>query len=103
MRCSETARALAGITLRGSDHLSGPFGSWFGPSVFALGLAGAAALAASWLAPWRFRLDDDERLRLRAHEIVAAWGSDTLAPFVLRADKSYFFGAGPSGRSSPTG
>jgi lysyl-tRNA synthetase class 2 len=90
----ETLTALAGGTLRGSDHLTGPFGSWFGPSVFALGLAGAAALLAAWLAPWRFRVDDDERLRLRAREIVAAWGSDTLAPFVLRADKSYFFGAG---------
>ena len=98
----ETVAALAGSTLRGSDHLSGPFGSWFGPSVFALGLAGAAALAVAWLAPWRWRHDDDERLRLRAHEIVAAWGSDTLAPFVLRADKSYFFGPGSAARSSPT-
>jgi lysyl-tRNA synthetase class 2 len=88
----ETFAAVAGGTLRGSGHLTGPFGNWFGPSVFALGLAGAAALVAAWLAPWRFRMDDDERLRLRAHEIVAAWGSDTLAPFVLRADKSYFFG-----------
>jgi lysyl-tRNA synthetase, class II len=26
-----------------------------------------------------------------AHDLVAAWGADTLAPFVLRVDKSYFF------------
>lgn len=90
----ETVAALLGGSLRGSAHLSGPFGSWFGPSVFALGLAGAAALVAAWLAPWRFKLDESETHRLLAREIVRAWGSDTLAPFVLRGDKSYFFGPG---------
>src|SRR5205085_10953968 len=29
--------------------------------------------------------------RETARSLVAAWGVDTLAPFVLRADKSYFF------------
>lgn len=91
---SETTTALVGGSLRGSQHLTGPFGSWFGPSVFALGLAGAAALAVSWLAPWRYRTDPDARRRELAHRIVAEWGTDTLAPFVLRADKSYFFGDG---------
>jgi lysyl-tRNA synthetase class 2 len=90
----ETATAAVGGSLRGSEHLTGPFGNWFGPSVFALALAGAAALLAAWLAPWRFKLDGDEQHRSRAREIVSAWGSDTLAPFVLRADKSYFFGEG---------
>ncbi len=90
----ETTTALIGGSLRGSQHLSGPFGSWFGPSVFALGLIGAGALLAAWLAPWRYRLDDDTRRRQLAHRLVADWGTDTLAPFVLRADKSYFFGAG---------
>ena len=90
----ETLAALLGGTLRGSEHLTGPFGSWFGPSVFALGLTSAAALVAAWLAPWRFRLDENESHRVLAHQIVGAWGSDTLAPFVLRADKSYFFGPG---------
>ena len=90
----ETTAALVGGSLRGSQHLSGPFGSWFGPSVFALGLAGAGALLAAWLAPWRYRVDDDARHRELAHRLVADWGADTLAPFVLRADKSYFFGAG---------
>ena len=90
----ETTTTLVGGSLRGSQHLSGPFGSWFGPSVFALGLAGAAALLAAWLAPWRYRHDEDARCRGLAHRLVAEWGTDTLAPFVLRADKSYFFGAG---------
>ena len=90
----ETSTALVGGTLRGSQHLSGPFGSWFGPSVFALGLAAAAVLLAAWLAPWRYRLEEDVRCRELAHRLVAEWGADTLAPFVLRADKSYFFGEG---------
>lgn len=90
----ETAAAVSGRMLAGgSSHLSGPFGSWFGPSLFALGLAGAATLSIAWLAPWRFELDRDDERRRRAREIVAEWGTDTLAPFVLRADKSYFFGA----------
>ncbi len=90
----ETLAALTGRRLGSHDHLAGPFGSWFGPSVFALGLVAAAAFVSSWLAPWRFRLDGDERNRLLAREVVSSWGSDTLAPFVLRADKSYFFGEG---------
>jgi lysyl-tRNA synthetase class 2 len=93
----ETLAAAAGTRLGGSEHLSGPFGSWFGPSVFALALLGAAAVASGWLAPWRFRLDADEGNRQRARAVVALWGADTLAPFVLRADKSYFFG--PDGQS----
>jgi lysyl-tRNA synthetase class 2 len=93
----ETTAALAGATLRGSEHLTGPFGGWFGPSVFALGLAGAAALLVAWLAPWRHRAEDDGRRRALARALVAEWGTDTLAPFVLRADKSYFFG--PEDRS----
>jgi len=90
----ETTTALVGGSLRGSEHLSGPFGSWFGPSVFTLGLCAAIALVVAWLAPWRYRRDDDARHRERAAELVDDWGSDTLAPFVLRDDKSYFFGPG---------
>ncbi len=90
----ETTAALAGLGLRGSQHLAGPVGGWFGASVFVLGLAGAAVLVAAWLAPWRHRVEEDERRRALARTLVAEWGSDTLAPFVLRADKSYFFGPG---------
>jgi lysyl-tRNA synthetase class 2 len=87
----ETTAALAGITLRGSPHLSGEFGDWFPPSVFLAGLAVAAWLLYAWLAPWRYRLRQEARERELARALVAAWGVDTLAPFVLRADKSYYF------------
>jgi len=90
----ETTTALVGGSLRGSEHLSGPFGSWFGPSVFTLGLCASLALVTAWLAPWRYRRDDDARHRELAAKLVDEWGSDTLAPFVLREDKSYFFGPG---------
>jgi lysyl-tRNA synthetase class 2 len=46
---------------------------------------------AGWLAPWRHRVRQEEDERRVAQALVRAWGADTLAPFVLRADKSYFF------------
>lgn len=86
-----TARAAAGLSLTGAHHLSGPVADWFPLTVFLLGAGGAVAILLEWLAPWRYRL-------LRAgHEpavvrgLVAAFGVDTLAPFALRSDKSYFF------------
>ena len=88
---SETTEALAGISLGGSRHLVDGFGAWFPISVFVAGIAAAAWLLASWLAPWRYRLAQESRERALAHTLVSAWGADTLAPFALRADKSYFF------------
>jgi lysyl-tRNA synthetase, class II len=87
----ETTRALAGLALTGSPHIEGGFGEWFPLSVFIAGLASAAWLLAAWLAPWRYRHRQEVRERETARALVAAWGADTLAPFVLRADKSYFF------------
>jgi lysyl-tRNA synthetase, class II len=87
----ETTRALLGLGLRGSPHLSGPFAHWFGISVLLLGLACAASLVHAWLAPWRYRLAEGSRAAELTRALVQAWGVDTLAPFVLRADKSYFF------------
>jgi lysyl-tRNA synthetase, class II len=87
----ETSAALVGATLRGSGHLGGSFGHWFPVSVFALGLTCAGILLPSWLAPWRYRLRNDRRERQQAENLVARFGDDTLAPFALRADKSYFF------------
>ena len=49
------------------------------------------SLLAAWLAPWRFRLRQEEHDAAKARTLVRAWGVDTLAPFALRADKSYFF------------
>lgn len=88
----ETTAALTGLNVLGSPHLTGSFGDWFPLSVFLLGLMAAASLLSGWLAPWRYRLRQDARERQRARELVAEWGVDTLAPFALRADKSYFFG-----------
>ncbi len=88
---AETSRALVGLDLHGSTHLDPAFGSWFPLSVLLAGAAAAFAILIPWLAPWRYRHAQEERERELAHALVAAWGVDTLAPFVLRADKSYFF------------
>ena len=87
----ETGRAALGLNARGSSHLAGTFGEWFPVSVLLLVLAAAAKLLADWLAPWRYRHRQELRERRLTHDLVAAWGADTLAPFVLRGDKSYFF------------
>ncbi len=88
----ETTEALLGLDPRGSTHLAGQFGSWFPLSVLLLGLTAATALLCSWFAPWRHRVRQGALDRVLARSLVAEWGADTLAPFVLRADKSYFFG-----------
>jgi lysyl-tRNA synthetase class 2 len=87
----ETTRSLAGLTLAGSAHVGGGFGQWFPVSVFIAGTASACWLLVSSLAPWRYRLRQEALERERARALVAEWGADTLAPFALRADKSYFF------------
>jgi lysyl-tRNA synthetase class 2 len=87
----ETSEALAGLSLGGAPHLIDGFDAWFPISVFTAGLAAAAWLLVSWLGPWRYRLAQEARERELVRSLVAAWGADTLAPFVLRADKSYFF------------
>ena len=87
----ETSRALSGVSLGGSTHLADGFGSWFPISVFTAGIVAAAWLLVSWLGPWRYRLAQEARERELARSLVAAFGADTLAPFALRADKSYFF------------
>jgi lysyl-tRNA synthetase class 2 len=88
---TETTEALAGISLGGSQHLADGFGAWFPISVFVAGLAAAGWILASWLGPWRYRQSQEARERELARSLVTAWGVDTLAPFALRGDKSYFF------------
>jgi lysyl-tRNA synthetase, class II len=85
----ETSRALVGLGLRGAPP--GGFDRWVALSVLVVGLAAAASLLHVWLAPWRYRLRQEARERQVARALVHEWGADTLAPFVLRADKSYFF------------
>jgi lysyl-tRNA synthetase, class II len=64
---------------------------WYPDSVFFLGLLALAVLLFEWLAPWRYRLRQEARERELVRTLVRSWGADTLAPFALRADKSYFF------------
>ena len=89
----ETARAAIGLNAVGSANVSGQFGEWFPISVLMLTGVGAAVLLFEWLAPWRYRHAQEARERQLTTDLVKAWGVDTLAPFVLRGDKSYFFDA----------
>jgi lysyl-tRNA synthetase, class II len=86
-------RAVAGMSFHGADHLSGPFADWFPLTAFLLATGALAFVLAEWLAPWRYRLRQEVHDRRLAGALVRTWGSDTLAPFALRADKSYFFSA----------
>lgn len=73
------------------------FGDFFADALLALGIAGLAILLWLIFRPLVQRTPPDEEARSRAREIVRRWGSDTLAYFALRRDKSYFFTA--DGRS----
>jgi lysyl-tRNA synthetase class 2 len=86
-----TGRALAGMSFHGADHLSGPLADWFPISVFLIGWGAFAFLLVQWTAPWRYRHRQEALERERAHSLVTRYGADTIAPFALRADKSYFF------------
>jgi lysyl-tRNA synthetase class 2 len=87
----ETLAGLFGENVHGSAHYAGAFGNWFPLSLLMLGVAAIAWILTGWLAPWRHRVVQAEHERALAQALVHAWGVDTLAPFVLRADKSYFF------------
>jgi lysyl-tRNA synthetase class 2 len=87
----ETLHGLVGLNVRGSPHFGGSFGEWFPLSLLLLGIASTLWVVAGWVAPWRHRVVQREHERALAQALVHAWGVDTLAPFVLRSDKSYFF------------
>jgi lysyl-tRNA synthetase, class II len=87
----EILRGLFGLELHGSPHLAGHFGHWYPLSLLFLGIGAVLWIVAGWLAPWRHRVSQQEREHELARALVHAWGADTLAPFVLRRDKSYFF------------
>ncbi len=87
----EIGRGLLVLDPRGSPHFVGDFGRWFPLSLFLLGATGILWIVSGWLAPWRHRVVQQDRERAIARALVHAWGADTLAPFVLRADKAYFF------------
>jgi lysyl-tRNA synthetase class 2 len=87
----ETVAGLLGLHVFGSRHLAGFFGHWFPLSLLLLGLGATAWIVGGWLAPWRHRVRQEAQDRERAHELVRSFGDDTLAPFVLRSDKAYYF------------
>ena len=86
-------RALTGRSLRGEYHLSGPVANWLPISIFLLGIGSVVLVLIEWLAPWRYTLRRERGDQELAESLVATWGIDTLAPFALRADKSYYFSA----------
>ena len=86
-----TGLALAGLSFHGADHLNGPVADWFPLSVFLLGWGSLGFVLVEWLAPWRYRLRRGAHEFALVRRLVATWGADTLAPFALRSDKSYFF------------
>ena len=86
-----TGRALAGLSFRGAHDLTGPLADWFPVSAFLLAWGAVALLLVEWLAPWRYRQRHVAREREQVHKLVSRYGADTIAPFALRADKSYFF------------
>lgn len=87
---------LVGLHVTGSPELAGHFGEWFPLSLLLLNVALTLWVLAAWVAPWRHRVLQGQHQREIASALVQAWGVDTLAPFVLRADKSYFFSASES-------
>jgi lysylphosphatidylglycerol synthetase-like protein (DUF2156 family) len=86
-----TGRALAGLSFHGAHGLSGPVADWFPLTVFLLGAGGVVGILLEWLAPWRHRVFRASHELAVVRALVATFGIDTLAPFALRADKSYFF------------
>jgi lysyl-tRNA synthetase class 2 len=86
-----TGRALAGLSFSGANDLTGPLADWFPVSAFLLAWGAVALLLVEWLAPWRYRQRHVALEREQVHELVSRYGADTIAPFALRADKSYFF------------
>ncbi len=80
------------IGLNGDYHYRRDlFGDFFGDALLTLGVAGLAILLFLIFRPLVQRTPPDEQARERARAIVRRWGSDTLACFALRRDKSYFF------------
>ncbi|MET0686771.1 MAG: lysine--tRNA ligase [Solirubrobacteraceae bacterium] len=67
------------------------FGEFFADALLALGIAGLAILLYLAFRPLVRRTPPTAERRARAEAIVREWGSDTLAYFALRRDKSYFF------------
>jgi lysyl-tRNA synthetase class 2 len=80
------------VGLNGPYTYSGPFFDDFFPAaLLALGIAGLAITCVLVFRSVTQRNAPSVADRDRARELVRRYGSDTLAPFALRSDKSYFF------------
>lgn len=88
------ARALVGLPAHLS-RFAGTGDDWYYWSVASIVAIGVGWAVASWLAPWSHLLLRSEARRARVARIVRRYGSDTLSPFALRADKAYFFFPAP--------
>lgn len=80
--------------LAGPYDYTGRFASWFPLSLQVLGAIGLLLLLWLLLRPAvAVAVGDDASGadRARAEAMVQEWGWDTLAPFALRADRSWFF------------
>lgn len=73
------------------------FAEFFGDALLVLGIVGLLLFLFLLFRPLVRDRAPAEEARERAREVVRAHGSDTLAYFALRRDKSYFFSA--DGRS----
>lgn len=73
------------------------FADFFETALLVLGCVGLAFLLFLLFRPLVQRTPPTAERRAHAREIVERWGSDTLAWFALRRDKSYFFSS--DGRS----
>ncbi|MGD0942901.1 MAG: phosphatidylglycerol lysyltransferase domain-containing protein [Acidimicrobiales bacterium] len=83
------ARAMVGLAPRNGQYLNGDFAAWFSWSVVSIVAIGVGWSVAAWVAPWRDLLSSDALRRNRACELVRQWGTDSLASFSLRHDKSH--------------
>jgi lysylphosphatidylglycerol synthetase-like protein (DUF2156 family) len=84
---------LAGLTASGPGpvHLTGSADHWFEASLGLIGGGGLLAMLVTVLTPAPPPPAGTELERAEAARLVDDEGSDTLAPFVLRSDKSYVF------------
>jgi lysyl-tRNA synthetase class 2 len=83
------ARAMAGLPPRNGQYLSGDFADWFSWSVVSIVAVGVGWSVSAWIGPWRQLLSSDARRQGKALELVRQWGTDSLAFFSLRRDKSH--------------
>ena len=77
------------VGIDGPYDYRGRFATWFPLSLVVLGAIGVLLLLWLLLRP-AVRVGGSDG-RARAEELVARRGWDTLSPFALRGDKSYFF------------